>query len=109
MTIYYNYNGVAMPMSANPQTMVYGTSAGDETLYAVAGPSGVSSEGGGHDTMVDNVNGDVTFIAKVPTDRVVVADGLTGVRTIVAFAEYALPKNVQNLYFVGGYDWGIGN
>src|SRR4051812_46555097 len=109
MTTYYNYAGAPMPVSAQPQTMVYGTSAGDETLYAVPGPSGVSSEGGGYDRLIDNVDGDVTFYAKFPTDTVQVADGVTGVKTIVAFTAYVLPDNVQNLQYAGGDSWGIGN
>ena len=109
MTTYYDYLGNPVAQSATSQTVVYGDGGDHETLYAVPGPSAISSEGGKYDTLVDNVNGDVTFYAKDPTDTVVVANGLTGVDTIVAYSAYVLPANVQNLYFSGGDAWGIGN
>ena len=106
---YYNYLGVAMPESDQANApVVSGTSAGNEVLYAAPGPSILSSEGGPNDTLI-GANGDVTFYLGNPTDVVQVADGSTGIKTIVAYSPYILPDNVQNLTFFGGESWGAGN
>lgn len=109
MTTYYNYLGIAMPVSDQSSTVVSGTSAGGETLYAVPGPSAVSSEGGDDDTLIGNT-GDITFYIANPTDVVKVPDSVaTGVNTIIAYTHYTLPDNVQNLQFYGAQSWGVGN
>jgi len=105
---FYNYKGLAMAESAPPSNNVYGTSAGGETLYAYAGTSGVDSGGGGGDILI-GANGDNTFWVKDFTDVVQVADGLTGVKSIVAWSSYQLPDNVQNLTAYGAHNYVAGN
>lgn len=109
MTTYYNYLGVAMPVSADPTTFITGSSAGHETLTLPTGPSGVSVNGGNYDLLIGS-SGDNTFYVVNPTDTVQVANGLPGIKTIVTYSSgYTLPANVQNLTFYGAGDWGVGN
>ncbi|MDE2487267.1 MAG: family 16 glycosylhydrolase, partial [Alphaproteobacteria bacterium] len=105
---YDNYLGQPMPESASPTQNVYGTSAGGETLTAPAGPSSVDSNGGTGDVLIGS-NGDNIFYVKDPTDLVQVASGLTGVKTVVAYTNFALPDHVQNLTFSGANVYGAGN
>jgi beta-glucanase (GH16 family) len=107
--IYYNYLGQAMAVSADPTTFVSGDSAGNETITAPVGPSGVSVNGGNYDTLIGS-EGDNTFYVNNTTDVVQVASGLSGVKSIVSYAGgYTLPDNVQNLTFYGAGNWGAGN
>jgi beta-glucanase (GH16 family) len=106
---YYNYLGQAMAESADPATFIYGDSAGNETITAPVGPSGVSVNGGNFDTLIGS-DGDNIFQVNNNTDVVQVDSGLSGVKTIVSFAGgYTLPDNVQNLTFYGAGNWGAGN
>jgi beta-glucanase (GH16 family) len=108
MTTYYNYLGQAMPVGAAPTNWVSGTSAGGETLTAAAGASAVDTGGGVGDIVIGS-NGDQTYYLKDPTDIVQVANGLTGIKSIINYQYDALPANVNNLTFYGAGNWGIGN
>jgi beta-glucanase (GH16 family) len=105
---YFNYLGQPMPESASPTSNVFGTSAGNETLTAPTGPSGVDSNGGFGDVLIGS-NGDNIFYVKDPSDTVRVDSGLSGTKTVVAFTNFALPDNVQNLTFSGANNYGKGN
>lgn len=109
MTTYYNYLGQPMVVSADPTAFVSGDSNGHETLTAPTGPSGVSVNSGEFDTLIGS-SGDNIFYVDDSTDQVQVANGLSGIKTIVSYSGgYALPANVQDLTFYGAGSWGIGN
>ncbi|HEV2533397.1 family 16 glycosylhydrolase, partial [Phenylobacterium sp.] len=105
---YFNYLGQAMPESASPTNNVYGTSAGNETLTAPTGPSSVDSGGGAGDVLIGS-NGDNIFYVKDPSDIVRVDPGLSGVKSVTAFASFSLPANVQNLTSSGAFNYAAGN
>jgi beta-glucanase (GH16 family) len=105
---YLNYLGNPMPESASPTSNVFGTTAGNETLTAPTGPSGVDSNGGFGDVLIGS-NGDNIFYVKDPSDTVRVDSGLSGIKTVVAFANFALPDNVQNLTSSGAFNYAKGN
>ena len=105
---YFNYLGQAMPESASPTNNIYGSSSGNETLTAPAGPSSVDGQGGINDVFIGS-SGDNIFYLKNPTETVQVASGLPGVKTVVAFTSFALPDNVQNLTSAGSFNYAEGN
>ena len=105
---YVNSRGVPMPESATPTSNVYGTNSGGETLTAPAGPSAVDSGGGPNDLLIGS-SGDNIFYIRDGSDRVQVADGLPGVKSIVAYTSYTLPANVQNLSVSGNFSYAVGN
>src|SRR3569833_3852866 len=115
MTTYYNYLGLAMPVSVAPSTYVVddggpdGAAQGHVTLTAGDGNVAVDSHGGTYDTLIGG-NGDDTFYLANSTDVVQVASGLTGVKSIIVWdGGYTLPDHVQNLTFYGAGNWGAGN
>jgi len=108
---YYNYLGQLMPMSAGNfddiTHSIHGPWQGGATIYApVPGPAGVAANGGNNTIIASN--GDNTFYLG-PTDHVVVPDGETGTKTIWAWNSVVMPAGVNNLYFFGAQNYGIGN
>jgi beta-glucanase (GH16 family) len=109
MTTYYNYLGQAMPVSQTGGAFLQGSGAYGETLHAPAGPSETSVNGGEYDTIIGS-NGDNIYDLDDTTNVVQVADGLTGIKSIVVYASgYVLPANVNNLTFYGAGQYGVGN
>ena len=104
---YFNYVGVAIDESATPTSSVFGTSAGNETLTAPAGPSLVDGNGGG-DLLIGS-NGDNIFNVKDLHDAVQVGSGLSGIKTVVAYNSFSLPANVQDLTVHGDFNYAVGN
>jgi beta-glucanase (GH16 family) len=105
---YQNFRGDLMPEAAQPAQTVAGTSAGYETLTAANGPSALDPGGGPGDVMI-GAAGDNIFYIRDPSDRVQVASGLSGLKSITAFTSFSLPANVQNLDSTGSYNYAVGN
>jgi Ca2+-binding RTX toxin-like protein len=105
---YLNYLGQPMPESAAPTNQVTGSNADNQTLTAPPGPSAVDPGTGAGNLMIGS-SGDNIFYIKNPTDRVQVAGGLPGIKSVVAYTSFTLPDNVQNLDLTGSYNFAVGN
>ncbi len=103
---YYNYLGVAMRESGPEAGRLSGTSAGGETLQALAGSSSISGEGGG-DVLLGSA-GDNRFFITDPRDRVVEQPG-GGVDTMIGYTTIRLAPNVENLIVHQNFNHAIGN
>lgn len=102
---YYNSRGALMPESAKDVRAVTGTGA-RETLSAPEGPSLVVGNGGGD--LIYASNGDNTFWMD-RHDTLIVQDGLTGVKSVVSWDNFTLPKGVHNLDVRGAQNFAVGN
>ncbi len=103
---YFNARGVAMPESAPEQARIAGTAVGGETIYAPAGHSSLSGEGGG-DVLIGN-NLDNRHWITHPKDRVVEQPG-GGVDTMIGWTDLRLADNVENLTVNGEFNYAVGN
>lgn len=103
---YFNSRGTAMPESTPEQGRIAGTSVGNETINAVAGPSSLSGEGGG-DLLIGN-NFDNRHWITNPYDRVV-EQASGGIDTEIGWTSIKLADNVENLTVNGGFNYAVGN
>jgi beta-glucanase (GH16 family) len=106
---YYNYLGEPMPESAAAASQLTAPSNnGGQTLTAPGGPSSVDPGTGAGDLMIGS-SGDNTFYIRYPSDQIQVADGLSGIKSAIAYTSFDLPANVQNLDSTGSYNFAVGN
>ena len=105
MTAYLDFNGQAMLQSATPTYWANTTTVG-QTLTGVSQPEQLRDSLGGSPTLIGGA-GDTTFSIISPTTNVVAQAGF--INTVVAYHNFALPSNVQDLTLAGANSTGIGN
>ncbi|QUD87457.1 family 16 glycosylhydrolase [Phenylobacterium montanum] len=105
MTTYLDFNGLSTPLSAAPTYWAYTTTVG-QTLTGVNQPEQLRDSLGGSPTLVGGA-ADTTFSVISPTTNIVAQAGF--INTVVAYHNFILPANVQNLTLAGASSTGTGN
>lgn len=102
---YTNYDGVWLAASAAPTKILWGVG----TASIIAGAGNLELHGSGQGELMVGGAGDDTFVLGSTKD--VIQAGPSGVDTLVAALDYALPNGVQNLILDGTWESvvGVGN